>query len=92
VLIPKSEYKPQKPKRAVRTSIPAKTSKIMPMVPVITFVKNSTAIKAAIRNLITLSILPTFFFITLDIYFKIESIIFIPLNNQASFRFIFKKI
>jgi hypothetical protein len=63
VLIPKGRYKGQKLKKLVRMKIPAKINSIMASVPEITCVKYRTMTKAAITNLMVISMIPMFFFI-----------------------------
>jgi hypothetical protein len=67
VLIPKGKYNGQKLIRLVNTKTTARISKIIPNMPVTTFVKNKTAITTAISILITLSVVPMFFFIIFKI-------------------------
>lgn len=56
-------YRGQTPTRLVKMNIPDTMSRMIPAVPVITFVKYNTAIVTAIRILITLSAVPMFLFI-----------------------------
>jgi hypothetical protein len=63
VLIPKGRYKGQKLKKLVTIKIPAKINSIIASIPEITCVKYSTITKAAITNLIVMSMIPIFFFI-----------------------------
>jgi len=65
VLIPNGRYKGQKLKKLVKMKIPAMTSSIIASIPEITCVKYRTIIKAAITNLIVMSMVPMFFFIRL---------------------------
>jgi len=65
VLIPKGKYKGQMPNTLVTMKIPAKINSIMASIPEITCVKYRTIIKAAITNLIVMSMVPMFFFIRL---------------------------
>jgi hypothetical protein len=67
VLMPKGKYSGQKLIKLVSTNITAKAISTIPIIPVNTFVKNKIAITAAISILITLSIVPMFFFIVVNI-------------------------
>jgi len=67
VLSPKGQYNGQKLTRLVSTKTADSTIRIIPTVPIITFVKNKTATTTAIRILITLSTLPMFFFILISL-------------------------
>ena len=62
-LIPNGQYNGQKLIRLVSTNTAARTKRIIPKVPVTTFVKNKTTNTTATNILITLSIVPMFFFI-----------------------------
>jgi hypothetical protein len=66
VLIPKERYNGQKLKKLVRIKIPAKINRIIASVPEITCVKYRTITKAAISNLIVMSMVPMFFFIKIE--------------------------
>jgi hypothetical protein len=70
VLIPNGRYKGQKLKKLVRMKIPAKINKIIASVPEITCVKYRTITKAAISNLIVISMVPMFFFIRFKFWLK----------------------
>ena len=63
VLIPNGKYNGQKLMKLVITKIAASAIRTIPNVPVITCVKNKTAITTATSILITLSIVPMFLFI-----------------------------
>lgn len=63
VLIPNGKYTGQKLIKLTVTNTAASTSNTIPNMPVMTFVKNKTAITTATSILIALSIVPMFFFI-----------------------------
>jgi len=63
VLIPKGRYKGQMPNMLVRIKIPAKINSTIARIPEITCVKYKTITRAAITNLMVMSIVPMFFFI-----------------------------
>lgn len=71
VEIPKGAYSGQKLTTLVSRKIPAKTTKIIPNVPVITFPKNKPAITAAMITRIIRSVVPMFFFIQSDLVYKV---------------------
>ncbi len=68
--MPNGEYNGQKLTKLVSTKIPAKTNKIIPNVPSTVLVKYKIAITIAITKRIILSIVPIFFFITLNFIFN----------------------
>jgi len=65
VLSPKGRYKGQKLNKLVRMKIPAKIKSTIASIPEMTCVKYNMITKAAISNLITMSMVPMFFFIRL---------------------------
>ncbi len=67
VLIPKGKYKGQDPSKLVSKNITAITRRTIPNTPIITLVKNNTAIRTAMTILIVLSSVPMFFFMTIFI-------------------------
>ncbi len=64
VLIPKGRYNGQKLRKLVKTKITATLNSIIAKVPEITFIKYKTAIAIATMNLISLSAIPIFFFMS----------------------------
>lgn len=64
VFIPRGKYSGQKLIKLVSKNTTARTNKIIPAVPVTFSVKNKKAIRAAIKILTILSMVPMFFFIT----------------------------
>jgi len=67
--MPNGRYSGQKLMRLVSTKTPAKTNRIIPKTPVITFVKYNTATTIASTIRTSLSMEPMFFFI-MQIFFS----------------------